>query len=281
LTGTKTISEKGFTTWTCSHEPAHEIINNEVAAVGYDYVASVTEPTCTEDGYTTWVCSHDASHTYVDSETTKLGHNWGEWQERTAATCESDGVEFRICSRCEEEETQPITAKGHDYKPNVTPPTCTEDGFTTWVCSNDATHTYIDSTTLALNHDYVPVVTKPTYLADGYTTWTCSHDSSHSYVDSITPKLGVPLNETLKLDYKQSTDAFSKNDTLEIRWHSTKEDVLKIDDNGNIQYVRNGRGTTKIQAIVDDKVIAETEVTVKYTFWQWLLVIFLFGWAWY
>lgn len=82
------------------------------------------------------------------------GHNsYSEWLERTAAGCESDGVEYRVCSDCGNEETRAIKAKGHNYEAVVTAPTCTEDGYTTHTCSV-CKDTYTDSVVEATGHTY-------------------------------------------------------------------------------------------------------------------------------
>jgi hypothetical protein len=201
----------------------------------------ITPPTCTEQGYTTWTCGHDTVHTHIDNYVPALGHDWGEWLTRTAATCDTVGLEYHTCSRCPIEETRE---------------------------------------TAVLGHDFVPTVTPPTYFDAGYTTWVCSHDPTHSYVDSRTEKLTLNLPVALSLIRKTQTTAFSSVDNENINWKSTNENVLKINDKGEIEYQFARIGTTTIQAI--DKgsgnVIAQTEVTVKWT-WHWILVILLFGWA--
>ncbi|MDR1927439.1 MAG: leucine-rich repeat domain-containing protein [Oscillospiraceae bacterium] len=238
----------------------------------------ITAPTCTEQGYTTWTCDHEPTHTFANQEIAANGHAFGDWQIRTPATCTAEGVKFRVCSVCGVEETDILPAIGHDYVSTVTAPTCTEKGYTTWTCSHDATHKYVDNEVAALGHNYFAVVTEPTYTTDGFTTHTCSR-CGDSYVDSVVKKLTIPLSDTLKLEYKQSTDAFTKNDTPEIKWHSSNTKVLTIDETtGEITY--HGRGSTTIKAKLDGVTVAQTRVTVEYNWWQWILAIFLFGWAW-
>ena len=51
------------------------------------------------------------------------------------ATCTEDGNEaYEYCARCDYTTYQKIPA-GHDYVPEVTAPTCTEGGYTTYTCS--------------------------------------------------------------------------------------------------------------------------------------------------
>ncbi len=171
-------------------------------ALGHDYEATVTDPTCTEDGYTTHTCSR-CKDTYTDTPTEKLGHTAGN-----EATCTED----QTCTACGEVLTP---ALGHDYEATVTDPTCTEGGYTTHTCSR-CKDTYTDTTTEkldhtegnaatctedqtctvcgeiltpALGHDYDAIVTEPTCTEDGYTTHTCSR-CEDTYTDTPTDKLG-------------------------------------------------------------------------------------------
>lgn len=45
----------------------------------------------------------------------KCEHEWSEWQIVTAATCESEGVESRKCSKCDNTEIKKIDALWHDF----------------------------------------------------------------------------------------------------------------------------------------------------------------------
>lgn len=102
-----------------------------------------TEPDCEIDGIETrtcTVCSYsedrtvDATgHTYSDEWTSSeyghwhvasCGHNvqtdfaehtYGEWSVTTEPSCETEGVETRVCSICGYEEHKAIAATGHSY----------------------------------------------------------------------------------------------------------------------------------------------------------------------
>ncbi len=65
-----------------------------------------------------------------------------------------------------------------------------------------------------------------------------------------------------------------------IRWSSENNGIASVDQNGKV----TGRKTGKTNIIVtaeDTGITASCTVTVKYAWWQWLIVIFLFGWIWY
>ena len=75
----------------------------------------------------------------------------------------------------------------HDYDDVVTPPTCTEAGYTTYTCSVCG-DTYTEVGEDATNHSYETVVTPPTCTTAGYTTHTC--ECGHSYTDNEAAALG-------------------------------------------------------------------------------------------
>lgn len=64
---------------------------------------------------------------------------------------------------------------------------------------------------------------------------------------------------------------------------SSDPSVATVDENGNIYGA--GKGNATITCTVTDEfgnVVSDTcDVEVNYTFGQWLIVIFLFGWIWY
>lgn len=69
----------------------------------------------------------------------------------------------------------------------------------------------------------------------------------------------------------------------QIEWISTDRDVATVDHKGTVTAV--GRGATRIVALVTDGNgnvrRAMCTVEVEFTWWQWLIYLFLFGWIWY
>lgn len=105
---------------------------------------------CTEDGIKEhWHCSECGkffTEEQAVTETTleeltipKKGHSPG-----TAADCTHD----QTCTVCGMVLAEKL---GHDYKEIVTPPTCTEDGYTTHTCTRCGDN-YTDSETVAKGH---------------------------------------------------------------------------------------------------------------------------------
>ena len=112
---------------------------NPIAALGHDYSAQITDPTCTEQGYTTYTCSA-CGDTYKDNYVAALSHEWNDGEETTAPGCTTDGVKTFTCKRqgCGETKTEAIPA-AHDYDAGVetTAPTCNEAGVKTYTCKRE------------------------------------------------------------------------------------------------------------------------------------------------
>ena len=81
----------------------------------------------------------------------------------------------------------------HSYTANVTAPTCTEDGYTTYTCG--CGESYVADEVAATGHDYKADVTAPTCTKDGYTTYTCA--CGDSYVEDEVDALGHTDGETV------------------------------------------------------------------------------------
>ena len=97
------------------------------------------------------------------------------------------------------------------------------------------------------------------------------------------PTAAAPLRldrTSLSMIYKQTEKLAVTPANAKVTWSSTNDTVAKVDDkNGTVTAV--GRGTAVITATRADGAKAECAVKVRYTLWQWLIRIFLFGWIWY
>lgn len=79
-----------------------------VNALGHDYEAEVTAPTCTEMGYTVFTCSR-CGDSYKGDYTDATGHKPGDWIIDKEPTTDSEGEKHRECENCGEKlETEPI-----------------------------------------------------------------------------------------------------------------------------------------------------------------------------
>ena len=100
VTTPATCTTDGVLTKTCTVEGCDKTKTEAIPALGHDYQAVVTEPTCTEAGYTTYTCSRcDDSHTA--DEVPALGHTITAVVAK-AATCETAGnIAYWECTVCD------------------------------------------------------------------------------------------------------------------------------------------------------------------------------------
>ena len=92
-----------------------------------------------------------------------------------------------------EVETPTPDPHEHNYSTVVTPPTCTEDGYTTYTCACGDSYTADEVAMVA--HTYGEgVVTAPTCTAAGYTTYTCGA-CGDSYTDNEVAATGHSFAE--------------------------------------------------------------------------------------
>ena len=136
-------------------------IEDITAALPHNYVAKVTPATCEGGGKTVHICEGCGS-SFVTDYTDPLGHSWDEGTEITGSTCTGEGVTEYTCVRCGATRLEGDAAAGHvpgEAATCTTPQLCTKCGA---VIVN------------ALGHDYQEEVTAPTCTEMGYTTYTCS-----------------------------------------------------------------------------------------------------------
>ena len=239
----------------CSHYETEVI-----PAVGHSYESVVTEPTCTEQGFTTNICSACADsymHTYVEA----LGHDMGEWTVVIEATCTKDGQELRECARCDYYETWIVAAYGHSYVASVTKSTCTEQGYTLYVCSGCG-DSYVSDYVAPTGHDHEAVVTVPTCTEQGYTTYTCHCGDSYvgDYIDALghdmgdwetvveatCTETGEQIRECSRCDHSESRD-------IEALGHEWDEGVVTVepteDTEGELTYTCECCSETRTEVI--------------------------------
>lgn len=207
-----TCTMNGYTEHICI-DCGYKYITDLTPLAKHDYREKVTSPTCTARRFTTYTCA-DCGDIYISDYTEPLGHDWDDGHTVTSSTCEGEGVIEYDCKRCDETMIAAISATGHtpgaaatctepqtctvcgailelptghSYTAEITEPTCTTFGYTTYTCEY-GDHTYIADYTDKTAHNYTAVVTAPTCTAMGYTTHTCV-DCGDTYVSDYTDKI--------------------------------------------------------------------------------------------
>ena len=139
--------------------------------------ATCTEPaTCKREG-----CDH--------TEGEKLGHAWGDWIVTKPATEDEEGSQYRVCSRCDDEEVDiiPTLDHVHSYTSEVTTEAgCETAGVRTFTCTCGDSY---EEEIIATGHTWdTIVVVDPTCTANGYTSHTCH--CGNTYNDTEVPSSG-------------------------------------------------------------------------------------------
>ena len=163
-----TCTSPGYTVLECS-VCGDRHIEDITPAIPHDYKAHVIEATCDAEGKTIHRCDGCGS-SFVTDYTSPLGHSWDKGTLVTNATCTGEGVMEYRCTRCGYHRLDADPADGHI--PGA-PATCTEPRLCTRCGA------VLEK---ALGHDYKSEVTAPTCTEMGYTTNTCTRcgDSSKS-----------------------------------------------------------------------------------------------------
>jgi uncharacterized repeat protein (TIGR02543 family) len=174
-----TCINTGVDEWYCVN--CGNSIEETVPTIEHKYRVQVVEPECNTVGYTEYVCMM-CGDAYQTEFTAPVGHTWGQGVITVEATKTSNGIKDYTCEKCGESKseiipTQSDSSHEHDYvKIAVVEPTCTNDGYSQWVCSicND---TYQDDVVLATAHDYSIKIENqiPTCTGNGLTRWYCSN----------------------------------------------------------------------------------------------------------
>ena len=98
---------------------------------------AAVDPTCTETGLTEGSHCELCGTVLTAQETVDaLGHDWSDWTLTAEPKCVENGVETRICARCNETETRDVDALGHDWSAweTVKEATVAEEGLERRIC---------------------------------------------------------------------------------------------------------------------------------------------------
>ena len=180
VTKAATYTKTGIKTFKC--KDCGETRTEEIPSLDKTYhILQVVAPTCTSEGYTIYECNEVPGLTYKGSFTDKTPHTYDEGVVTKEATIYEKGVKTFTCSACGDTYTEDIPMVEKTWhKGDTVAPTCTEQGYTVYICDQDATLTENRDFVDALDHDWGEgVVTKAaTCTEDGEKTFTCSRDGA-------------------------------------------------------------------------------------------------------
>lgn len=138
-------------------------------------------------------------------------HSWDDGVEILAPTETANGIMEYTCSVCKQTKHEDISATGHNWdEGTVVPPTCTEDGYTLYKCTDDdCSASYQAYIVTKLGHSYDDgVETKhPTLTAEGETTFSCINDGCDEFYTTPIPmatyedsKIVIGLDNILSIE---------------------------------------------------------------------------------
>ncbi len=174
----------GATCDRCSEQQSEIII----PAFGHDWDdGTVTkDATCTQDGIRVYKCKREKCGKTMETVIKAKGHTWNDGVVNKEPTCAQEGELLVTCKECREKQINIIPKLPHKYSGTVTAPTCTEQGYTEYFCS-DCEDTLIADFVPASGHRYQTTVFAPTCLKEGYTFVHCSvcdHSQKKDFVDA-------------------------------------------------------------------------------------------------
>jgi hypothetical protein len=128
------------------------------------------------------------------------------------------------------------------------------------------------------------------YFEGSSSQWSsaCSYSASNVHyncIGDLIPVSSVTLSSSnISMNYKSSASLSatvepSDASNTSVTWSSSNPKVASVDSVGNIRAL--SQGSAVITATTADGLASSCNVTVKLTWWQWLIKIVLFGWIWY
>ena len=164
----------------------------------------------------------------------------------SAADCENP--EYCLVCGILKEGSEPL---GHDYVGQLTTKnTCSSVGEMTYICQNDASHTYTEEVAIDENAhewDAGTVTTAPTCTTKGTKTFVCEHNGEHTRTEDVAiDENAHKWNEGTVTAAPTCTDTGTKTFVCEHNEEHTRTEDVAIDENAhtdsNEDYTCDGCG---------------------------------------
>ncbi len=91
-------------------------------------------------------------------------------------------------------------------------------------------------------------------------------------------KEAIVINYNATKNMKELVDSSAQNKNL--KWTSADESIVTVGEDGNIYGAKTGETTVTVKS-TDGKYTKTFNIQVTYAWWQWIIIIVLFGWIWY
>ena len=212
VTKAATYTETGIKTFKCKE--CDETRTEEIPSLDKTYhIKSVVAPTCTAEGYTIYECNEVPGLTYKGDYKAKLPHAYDAGKVTKPATIYEKGTKTFTCTSCGATYTEdiPVVEKTW-HKGNTVAPTCTEKGYTIYICDQDSALTEKRDYTNALGHawDTGTVTTAATCTTAGVKTYKCQNTGcaetkteeiaalGHKYDDGVVTKAPTCTEDGVK-----------------------------------------------------------------------------------
>ena len=197
VTKAATYTETGIKTFKCKE--CDETRTEEIPSLNKTYhIKNVVAPTCTAEGYTIYECNEVPGLTYKGDYKAKLPHAYDAGKVTKPATIYEKGIKTFTCTSCGTTYTEDIPMVEKTWhKGNTVAPTCTEQGYTVYICDQDSALTEKRDYTNALGHawDTGTVTTAATCTTAGVKTYTCTRNGCAETKTEEIPALGHKWDE--------------------------------------------------------------------------------------
>lgn len=167
----------------------------------------------------------------------------------------------------------PEQCEAPQYSEEITPPTCTEWGYTTYTCPVCG-YFYRDRYTPAA-HDYTEMRIEPTRTKDGSVTYTCAvcHDSYTEILPYIWAERVELTPETLNLPFlgqaQLSATVFPENVAEPgVTYSSADASAVTVSPDGIVTAFKKGTVVITCKS-ADERVKSVCVVTVTSSAWEW------------